>query len=158
MRCIKRVLLFLAVALVSAPASAGGNTGTVSEVISGDLVRFGNFTARLTGIEAPAKDTVMGKRVFEFTKAELEGGLVKFFTWTTDNTAAGIVYDGKGRAFVQIYYGPEMKTSFNELLLSMGFARVDRSRLPDGLEHYLEIEKKARDGRLGIWADGPAEH
>ncbi len=131
-----------------------GNTGTVEEVLSGDLVRIGDsFIARLTGIKAPPRNEIMGYRIYDFTKREIEGKKIKLFTWTTDNTAAGIVYDEDGRAFVQIYYGRGMETSFNEVLLKKGYARVDRDRLPDDLEHYLKLEKEAREKGLGIWAD-----
>jgi endonuclease YncB( thermonuclease family) len=131
-----------------------GNTGTVDEVLSGDLVRFGeSFVARLTGIKAPPRSSMTGYRIYDFTKREIEGKVVRLFTWTTDNTAAGIVYDGDGRAFVQIYYGKGMETSFNELLLKKGYARVDEEFLPDDLKHYLELEEEAREKGLGIWAD-----
>ena len=61
--------------------------------------------------------------------------------------------DEEDRAFVHIYYGKGMKTSFNELLLKKGYARVDTAYLPDELRHYLELEKEAREKGLGIWAD-----
>jgi endonuclease YncB( thermonuclease family) len=151
-----RLLKITAIVLLGA-ASAGialANTLTVDAVLSGDVVRFGEtFVARLTGIRAPSKDTEIGHLAFEFTKREIEGKLVRVFTWTTDNTAAGIVWDDDGKAFVQICYGDDMETSLNEVLLLKGYARVDEERLPEELEHYLEIEKEAREKGLGIWAD-----
>ena len=78
-------------------------------------------------------------------EVEIEGKKIKLFTWTTDNTAAGIVRDGNNHAFIQIYYGMGMETSFNEILLKKGYARVDREYLPDELHHYLELEKEARE-------------
>lgn len=152
----KRSLRFVAAAFlvvcISGPVL--GNTGTVSEVLSGDVVRIGDsFIARLTGIKVPPRNEAMGYKIYDFTKREIEGKKVKLFTWTTDNTAAGIVRDGDGHAFVQIYYGKGMGTSFNELLLKKGYARVDEDFLPDNLKHYLELEKEAREKGLGIWAD-----
>jgi len=150
----KRSLRFVAAAFlvicVSGPVL--GNTGTVSEVLSGDLVRIGDsFIARLTGIKVPPRNEAMGYKIYDFTKREIEGKMVKLFTWTTDNTAAGIVHDVDGHAFVQIYYGKGMGTNFNELLLKKGYASVDEEFLPDEMKHYLELEKDAREKGLGIW-------
>lgn len=145
----------IALLLLTVPAVAGGNTGTVTKVLGGDLVRFGDsFVARLTGITAPDTSDALGEKVFTFTKKELEGKLVKLFTWTTDNTAAGIVRNDEERAFIQIYYGKEFAISFNELLLEKGFARVDEEYLPEDLaERYHRLEKKAREKGLGIWGN-----
>ena len=139
--------------LLTVPALAGGNTGTVTEVLDSDLIRIGDsFVVHFTGITAPAKSVKPGGEIYEFVKGELEGELVKLFTWTTDNTAAGIVRDEEDRAFVQIYYGEDLSTSFNELLLEKGFARVDDEHLPEELaERYRKLERKAREEGLGIW-------
>jgi len=147
------LIIFAAVLLaVFISDTACSNTGTIDEVLSGDLVRIGDsFIARLTGIKAPPRNEIMGYRIYDFTKREIEGKKVKFFTWTTDNTAAGIVREDD-HAFVQIYYGKGMETSFNEVLLKKSYARVDKEFLPDDLKHYLEIEKEAREKGLGIWA------
>jgi endonuclease YncB( thermonuclease family) len=143
-------------ALVAVAVSAGANVGVVKKVISGDLVQFGDtFVARLAGIKAPERDEPLGREVYEFTKRELEGKTVKLVTWTTDNTAAGIVYDDKGHAFVQIYYGKGQTVNFNEVLLKKGYARVDPKYLPDELGHYRDLEGEAREKGLGIWKAGP---
>ena len=141
--------------LLAAPAAAGGNTGTVTKVMGGDLVRIGDsFVTHLTGVTAPDTNNALYREVFAFTRKELEGKLVKLFTWTTDNTAAGIVRDADGRAFIQIYYGKDFATSFNELLLEKGFARVDEGRLPEELAvRYRALEEKARERGLGIWRE-----
>ena len=76
---------------------------------------------------------------------------MKLFTWTRDNTAAGIVYDEQGYARVQIFYGKGAAVSFNEVMLKKGYARVDPKYLPDDLKHYLDLEKEAREKGLGIW-------
>jgi endonuclease YncB( thermonuclease family) len=149
----QRMLVASHLVLLSAPLAAGGNTGTVVEVIDGDVVRFGeSFVARLVGVSAPPRDSPFGETVFEFTRSELEGELVTLFTWTTDDTAAGIVYDREGRAFVQIFIGEDLPKSFNELLLERGFAEVDEEHLPAHLaERYRELERAARRRRVGIW-------
>jgi endonuclease YncB( thermonuclease family) len=144
--------LVLLAALLAIGISAGANVLTIKKVLGADVVQIGDtFVARLTGIKAPERDEPLGPEVYEFTKSQIEGKTVKVFTWTTDNTAAGIVYDDKGRAFVQIYYGKDLAVSFNETLLKKGYARVDPKALPDDLRHYLDLEKEAREKGLGIW-------
>ena len=147
------ILTCVALLLLAAPAAGGGNTGTVTKVLEGDLVRIGDsFVTRLTGVAAPDTNDALGAEVLAFTRKELEGKLVKLFTWTTDNTAAGIVRDAEGHASIQIQYGEEFAVSFNELLLEKGFARVDEERLPEDLaKRYRELEKAARAKGLGIW-------
>jgi endonuclease YncB( thermonuclease family) len=148
---------FILAVILSAAISAAGNTGIIKKVLSGDVVQIGDtFVARLTGIKAPQRDEPLGYEVYDFTKRQLEGQTVKLFTWTTDNTAAGIVHDEKGYPFVQIYYGKGYHgkgaaASFNELMLKKGYARVDLKYLPDDLRHYLDLEKEAREKGLGIW-------
>jgi endonuclease YncB( thermonuclease family) len=148
---------FLLTTIVLAAAmTAAANTGLVKKVLGGDLVQFGEtFVARLTGIRTPGPDEPMGREVYEFTKKELEGKTVVLITWTTDNTAAGIVHDEEGRPRVQIFYANGFATSFNEVMLKKGYARVDPKYLPGDLKHYLELEKEAREKGLGIWKKGP---
>ena len=151
----KRIYVMIVIVLltIGASNSALGNTGTIEEVLSGDLVRIGEtFIARFTGITVPPSNEVMGYKIYDFTKRQLEGKKVKIFTWTTDNTSAGIVRDKDDHPFVQIYYGKGMATSFNEVLLKKGYARVDMEYLPDDLKYYIELEKEAREKGLGIWA------
>ena len=138
--------------------SALANTGVVKKVLSGDLVQIGEtFVARLTGIEAPPRDEKLGYKIYDFTKRELEGKTVKLFTWTTDNTASGIVYDENGYPFVEIEYWKGEYVSFNEVLLQKGYARVDRKHLPENLKHFIDLEREAREKGLGIWEKTPFE-
>lgn len=149
----KARMMFIVLLMLLIPVSIFSNTLVITKVLDSDLIRIGDsFVARLTGIAAPPMSDAVGNKIYAFTKRELEGKLVKIFTWTTDNTAAGIVRDDEGRAFVQIYCGENLSISFNELLLKKGYARIDGERLPGDLEkRYLELEKKARDKGLGIW-------
>jgi len=145
--------IFIILLMLAIPISAPGNTGVIKKVLSGDLIQIGDsFVARFTGIAAPPRNEVLGDKIFDFTKRELEGQLVKIFTWTLDNTKEGIVYDEKGHAFVQIYYGKGLSVSFNEILLKKGYAWVDTQYLPEDLKHYIGLEKEAREKGLGIWA------
>jgi endonuclease YncB( thermonuclease family) len=140
------------VVLLAAAVSVAGHTGIIKKVLSGDLVQIGDtFVARLTGISAPSREERIGYEIYDFTKRALEGQTVAIFTWTTDNTAAGIVHDEKGYPFVQIYYGERASVSFNEVLLKKGYARVDPKYLPDDLKHYIDLENEARGKGLGIW-------
>jgi endonuclease YncB( thermonuclease family) len=149
----REMAMMIALLALIIPASALANNLVVTKVLSGDVVQFGDFTARLTGIKTLGMDHSFGPAIRNFTAEEIEGKLVKVFTWTIDNTAAGIVYDEEGHAFIQIYYGKDMDVSFNELLLEMGYAQVDEKYLPAELkERYLEIQKKAREKCIGIWS------
>jgi len=144
--------LMAAAMVLLAGVYAAANIGVIKKVLSGDLVQFGDtFVARLTGIKAPERNEPLGYEIYDFTKRELEGQTVKLFTWTTDNTAAGIVYDDKGYPLVQIFYGKGAAVSFNEVMLKKGYARVDLKYLPDDLKHYIDLEKEAREKGLGIW-------
>jgi len=134
------------------PILVMANTGVVKKVLSGDLVQIGDtFVARFTGIKSPPMDDTLGYKIYDFTKRELEGKTVKLFTWTTDNTARGIVRDENGHPFVEIEYWKGEYVSFNEILLKKGFAQVDREYLPEHLMHYLDLEKEAKKEGLGIW-------
>jgi endonuclease YncB( thermonuclease family) len=147
----RATVFFLVLSLAVTYALA--NVLTVSRVHSGDLIEFeGGWTTRLTGIEAPAIDTPAGKQAHDFTRKQLEGKRVKVFTYTTDNTAAGIVKDAEGRPFARIDFGPELSTDFNALLLEKGLARIDEAYFPADLEHYREIQAEARAKKVGIWS------
>lgn len=133
--------------------NAGGNTGVVTDIVRSDIVTIGeSFTARLTGvIVLSSGSSEIDEEISSFTREELYGKLVKLFTWTTDNTAAGIVYDADGYPFVTIYYGENFDKCFNEILLSKGFAEVDTLWLPQDRLYYMDLEKSARENGLGIW-------
>jgi len=150
-----RIFLISLVALLSIPASpVAANTLVVAEVHAGDLVEFeGGFTVHLTGIVVPGRTTQIGWMAFDFTKRRLEGKLVAVFTWTTDNTPAGIVLGEDGLAFAKISYGKGLSVDIAAELLERGFARVDSEHLPEGYDHYLDIERQAKAQKLGIWAN-----
>jgi len=148
----KKKLMLVILIMLSFQTSAVCNTGVIKKVLSGDLVQIGEtFVARLTGITVPPCDETLGYKIYDFTKRELEGKTVKIFTWTTDNSAAGIVYDENGYPFVEIKFLKGKSLSFNEILLKKGYARVDQKHLPENLKHYLDLEKEAREKGLGIW-------
>lgn len=150
-----RLLLLTLVALLSITSSPeAANTLIVAEVHAGDLVEFeGGFKVHLTGIVVPGCTTQIGWKPFDFTKRRLEGKQVAVHTWTTDNTAAGVVFGEDGLALAKISYGRALSIDLAMELLERGFARTNSDRLPEGYDHYLEIERQAKDQKLGIWAN-----
>ena len=148
--------LFVLVAVVAIPAAA--HTLVVAEVSSGNLIEFeGGFTVHLAGISVPDASTPIGRKAHKFVKLRIEGKRVAVFTWTTDNTAAGIVHGEDGLAFAKIVYGRGLSekgsgTDIAAELLELGYAKVDPEHLPDGYDNYLEVEARARKQKLGIWA------
>jgi len=149
-----RIFLITLIALLLLPSNpAAANTLTVAEVHAGDLVEFeGGFKAHLTGIVVPGPTSQIGWKAFDFTKRRLEGKLVAVYTWTDDNTAVGIVLGEDGLASAQILYWKGLSVDIAAELLEQGLARVDPDRLPEGYDHYLEIERLAKDQEVGIWA------
>jgi endonuclease YncB( thermonuclease family) len=150
----RKILVFLVALVLILAGPAAAHTLVVAEVHAGDLVEFeGGFTVHLTGIVVPGRTTQIGRLAFDFTKRRLEGKRVAVFTWTTDNTAAGIVFGEDGLASAKISYGKGLSIDIAEELLERGLARVDPDRLPEGYDRYLEIERQAKDQKMGIWAN-----
>ena len=151
---MKKSLIFY---LALVPVLTMGNTLVIKTVHSGDCIEFDSgYTVRLTGITTPDTSMPVGYQVYDFVKRTLEGRTVKVFTYTTNNLATGIVYGDDGLSFAQIIYGPEKNskewsTNLNEFLLKKGWAQVNEQFLPDELRHFKELEKKARNQKLGIW-------
>ena len=149
--------------MLAGAITAAANIGVVTKVLGGDLVQFGDsFRARLTGIRAPQRNEPLGFEIYDFTKRQLEGQTVRLVTWTTDNTAAGIVYDEEGYARVQIFYGrlsgeKDGGVSFNEVLLKKGYAGVDpqvsprrAQALPRPGEGRPDEGTRHLEGRVGV--------
>ncbi|MFZ5434525.1 MAG: thermonuclease family protein [Calditrichota bacterium] len=151
--------LFLIIATML-PLTAYANTATIEKVLRGDRLQIKGWeVVRLSGIIAPALDEPFGEEAYQLAKQELEGKLVRMATYTTDNTAVGIVRDPEGLCLVQIEYGDtalsdkKAAIDFGASLLDKGLARVDERYLPDYLQHYREIEKTAKEKKIGIWKD-----
>jgi hypothetical protein len=136
--------------LLGPPAAAWANTLTVKTVHDGGTVEFeGGFTVHLKGISVPGPKTQIGWLAYDFTKRRLEGKVVAVFTWTTDNTAAGIVHGRDGLPFATIRYGKGFATDIAADLLARGLARIDLELAPGGCEHYPEIERRAKEKGSG---------
>ena len=165
MKVFVLAIAFISLVSVAIPKTAGANTATIEEVLQADRIKIKGWeVVRLTGIVAPKPEEPFGEEAFRFAKGELEGKLVKIATYTTDNTARGIVRVDEGLCLIQIEYGGEardkedesgpepLSVDFNALMLEKGFARVDEEYLPEWLEHYREIEEEAKKKKLGIWS------
>ena len=145
-------ILMSAVFLIFVGSLAVANTLVVAEVHAGDLIEFdGGWKTRITGVKAPETEQPLGREVHDFSRRQLHAKRVAVFTLTTDNTAAGIVRGDDGLPRAQIMFGKGLSEDFGALLISKGYARVDGSTLPEELEHYRELEGKARAATIGIW-------
>lgn len=136
----KKVLQFIAECLiVTVPGWA--KTLTVTKVEPGDVIVLGeNWKTRLTGIRAPVPDDPAGYQALDFTKPHVEGAVIKVFTWTKDNTAAGIVRDEYGLPRATVLFGRRWSKDLAESLLAKGLARIDEETMREGCEHYRDIE------------------
>jgi endonuclease YncB( thermonuclease family) len=143
-------LLSLVMVIITSPVSA--NTLVIKKVHDGNTIECeGGFKAHISGVKTPDLEEKLGQEVFEFTKQELEGKLIVAFTYTLNNNADGIVYDKDGYAFMKIMYGDDRSVDFGALLLQKGYAMVDKRFPIDDLDKYLEIEKEAKEKKVGIW-------
>ena len=153
-----RGIAFIALALLALSTAGQANVLQVDDVRAGGIIVFekNGFTARLTGLVVPGLEHRLGLEIWDFIKREIHGQRVRVFTWTTNNTAAGIVYDEAGFPFVTIEYGAighEKGTvkNLNEILLQKGYARVDEKQLPEDRQHYHDLQKQAQASQVGIW-------
>jgi hypothetical protein len=125
-------IALMALTMLILPKAGLGNVLTVDDVRSGGIIVFGEFTPRLTGLEVPGLDHRLGMEIWDFIKREIHGKRVRVFTWTTNDSASGIMHDGEGYPFVTILYGKNGSQNLNETLLLKGYARVDEKYLPEG--------------------------
>lgn len=159
------IVIVTLICLLLLPSFATANTATIEKVIQAARLQIKGWeVVRITGIIAQKLEEPMGKEAYEFAKEEIEGKLVVMHTYTTDNTAAGIVRDGEGLCMVQIEYTEttlsdgekkqveEKVMDFGARLLENGYARIDEKYLPEWLQYYREIERKAKVNHIGIWA------
>lgn len=148
----RKVVLLIAVCLIVV-VQGWANTLTVTTVEAGDVIVLGEiWKTRLTGIRAPDPSGPVGYRALDFTKRHVEGAVVKVFTWTKDNTAAGIVRDEHGLPRATILFGRGWRSDLAECLLSRGLARIDEKTLTDDCDHYRKIQAEAQNRGVGLWA------
>ena len=161
----------LAALAVLVPATAAGNSLVVKKVHRADVLEFANgWTTRLTGLRAPGPSDSIGRLALEFTRRAAGGRRVAVATFTTDDSAAGIVRDAEGYPFARVFLGsgggrkagaasrdsshgcafPEPELGLE--LLRRGYARVDSQFVFDSLGEYRRVEEHARGEGLGLWA------
>ncbi len=150
------LLSSVGVMVATALMAVAGHTLVVARVHAGDRIEFeGGWITRILGIAAPGVDDPVGREALRFVRECLDGRRVAVFTWTTDNTAAGIVHDEEGLPFAEIGFGEDEAIDLGARLLALGLARVDGDHLPAHLVYYREIEAEARAARRGIWRVAP---
>ena len=152
---VRTLLPFILLVLLLVPSPAEANTVDVVKVHSGDLIEVGDgFMLRLVGLKAPSLDDPNGQKAYTYLKDAIEGRKVKLFTWTTDNTAAGIVHDDDGNAFGEIWYGENYSIELNAEMLKLGLVITDPIHMPENkADHYLKCEETARKNHQGLWAE-----
>ena len=128
----------------------------VVRVVDGDTIVIDfdgtNEKVRLIGVDTPEsvhpdkeKNSAFGQEVSEFSKSQLSGKSV------------GIEFDVRerdqyGRLLAYVYLGDEM---YNKKLLEIGYASV--ATFPPNVKYvdeFTEIQKKARENGIGMWAGG----
>jgi micrococcal nuclease len=136
-------------------ATVFGNTLTIAKVISGDEFELEDGQkVFFVGIDTPDEGEYLYLEVFDFVKRQLEGKLVACRSFKQrDVEGKDAYYDEDGYFHMQIEYQKDFQVDLNVLLLEKGYARVDENDLPEELKHYREIERQARENKLGIWAE-----
>lgn len=144
--------------LVTAYAEEGAMTeeSQVTDVIDGDTIDIfldgKEVRVRLLGVDTP--ETVrpgspvecFGKESSKFTEESLLGEIVSIETDPTQSE-----YDRYGRLLAYVFLKGE-SISFNQKLLSEGYATLYRSRIPIELQdQFEEAERLARDNDKGLW-------
>ncbi|MBZ0263532.1 thermonuclease family protein [bacterium] len=142
---------FIVVFITTIPTFA--NINKVDEVLAADKIRFGEWTTMITGIRVPAVDLKWGKEAKKLATQMLAGKSVKMFTLTTDGMTSGIVRNAQGYPCATLLCGEKMDLDYAVLLLERGLARVDEKTLQKDQENYREVEKIAREKKVGIWSN-----
>ena len=121
-------------------------TGRVTRVIDGDMIRVtdraGAHKVRLFQIDAPELGQAYGREAAEALFRRIGGKLVRV-EWTARDTSGWIL----GTVYLD-------DVEINKWMVEEGCAWHDRRTGP--APHYSAAEKKARDAKLGLWADPAA--
>jgi len=131
----------------------------VLRVVDGDtlIIEMDNKEerVRLIGVDTPesvhpdaSKNVEAGKIASEFTKSRLEGEYIELEFDVQER-------DRYGRLLAYVWHNGEM---FNKVLLREGYAQV--ATFPPNVkyvEEFTQLEKEAREGKRGLWAELPDE-
>ncbi len=151
----------------SASAAAKEEYSYVSRVVDGDTLKLSNNErVRLIGIDTPevhyssklVKDArkskkdiaaiqAMGKIASDFTKALCSGKKVRL-EFDVEKR------DRYGRLLAYVYL--EDGTFVNAKIIEEGYAQV--MTIPPNVkyaDHFLKLQRQARDNRKGLWAETP---
>lgn len=125
---------------------------TLDAILEGRKTRI-----RLLGIDTPEivhpRKTVekFGKEASDFARRTLEGKTV----WLTFDTDP-VDHYGRRLAYIWQCNGPFSETScalFNAQVVSEGYGRMER-RFPFlRYEEFDDLEKQAKEAKIGIWSD-----
>jgi len=120
--------------------------GRVARVIDGDMIRVtdraGSHRVRLFRIDAPELDQSYGREAAAALFKRIGGKMVRV-EWTAQDTSGWIL----GTVYLD-------DVEINRWMIEEGCAWHDRRTGP--APHYSAAEKKARDAKLGLWADPAA--
>lgn len=115
----------------------------VTLVVDGDTIEIeGGARVRYLGIDAPEPAEDFGVESYEMNKTLVEGKIVTLEADVQDK-------DSYGRLLRYVYLDGEM---INAKLVEEGYA-YSYSREPNVKYqvHFIKLEKKARDSKLGLW-------
>jgi len=127
---------------VAAPAGSGKVVGvtdgdTIDVMDQGRAVRL-----RLYGIDCPEKSQAFGTKAKQFTADLCFGRTVR---WERKDV------DRYGRSVALVWVGEDL---VNEKLVAAGMAwTYTRYCKPPWLRRFTDVQKIARDGKRGLWAD-----
>ena len=120
--------------------------GRVTRVIDGDMIRVtdraGAHKVRLFQIDAPELEQAYGREAAAALFKRIGGKLVRV-EWTMQDTSGWIL----GTVYLD-------DIEINKWMIEEGNAWHDRRTGP--APHYSAAEKKAREAKLGLWADPAA--
>ena len=120
--------------------------GRVTRVLDGDRIvvtdRAGAHRVRLFRIDAPELEQAYGREAAAALYKRIGGKLVRV-EWMAQDTSGWIL----GTVFLD-------DLEINRQMIDEGCAWHDRRTGP--APHYSAAEKKARDAKLGLWADPAA--
>lgn len=121
-----------------------------AEAISGDLMRVGNTTVRLAGIEAPEDQQMCGTGNRRFRcAAEARAALARLVNGRSVRCSLSGT-DAGGRALARCMRG---KTDINEELVREGHVFA-----ASGLfAAYASQERQAREAKAGVWGGGDSQ-
>ena len=131
---------------VVAQSSVRELEGRVTRVFDGDTIRVtdraGAHRVRLFQIDAPELEQAYGREAAATLFKRIGGKLVRV-EWTAQDTAGWIL----GMVYLD-------DLEINKWMIEEGCAWHDRRTGP--APHYSAAEKKAREAKLGLWADPTA--